>query len=51
MLDQIIAQAPIYLLVYARCFALLLTLPLFSTRAVSRIAKLALSFYMAFFVL
>lgn len=50
MLDKIILQAPIYLLIFARCFVLLLTLPLFSTRAVSRIAKIALAGYMAFFI-
>lgn len=48
MLDNIIASAPIFLLVYVRCFALILTLPLFSMRSVSRIAKIALSGYMAF---
>ena len=50
MLDTILLRAPVYLLVYARCFALLMTLPLFSTRAVSRIAKLAFAGYMAFFM-
>ncbi|MCQ2596269.1 MAG: flagellar biosynthetic protein FliR [Treponema sp.] len=48
MLDSIIAKAPYFLLVYARCFAMIVTLPLFSMRAVNRRAKLALSFYMAF---
>ena len=51
MFDQILSQAPLYLLVFVRCFALLMTLPLFSTRAVSRIAKIALAGYMAFFML
>lgn len=51
MLDSILNKAPFFLLVYARCFALLLTLPLFSMRSVPRRAKLALSFYMTFLML
>lgn len=51
MLDFILSRAPFFLLVYARCFTLLLTLPLFSMRSVPRRAKLALSFYMAFLML
>lgn len=48
MLDSILVKAPYFLLVYARCFTMIITLPLFSMRSVPRIAKLALSFYMAF---
>ena len=48
MLDSILLKAPYFLLVYARCFTMIITLPLFSMRSVPRIAKLALSFYMAF---
>lgn len=51
MLNSILNRAPFFLLVYARCFTLLLTLPLFSMRSVPRRAKLALSFYMAFLML
>ena len=51
MIDIILSRAPIYLLIFARCFALILTLPLFSTRAVSRVAKIAFSGYMAYFLL
>ena len=51
MLDTILLQAPLYLLIFARCLALIMTLPLFSTRAVSRIAKIAFAGYMAFFML
>jgi len=51
MLDTVIAKAPFFLLVYARCFAMIATLPLFSMRSVNRRAKLALSFYMAFLML
>ena len=51
MFDTILSQAPVYLLVFVRCFALIMTLPLFSTRAVSRIAKIAFAGYMAFFML
>ena len=50
-MEQILINAPVYLLVFARCFTLLLTLPLFSTRAVSRVAKIAFAGYMAFFML
>ncbi len=51
MIDLILSKAPVYLLIYVRCFALIMTLPLFSTRAVSRIAKVAFAGYMAFFLL
>lgn len=51
MLDEIIFQLPIFLLVFARVFVMLMTLPLFSMRAVSRIAKIALAGYISFFSL
>ncbi len=51
MLAQILNAAPLYLLVAARCFALLMTLPLFSIRSVSRVAKVAFAGYMAFLLL
>ena len=47
-MDSVLGKAPFFLLVYARCFAMLVTLPLFSMRGVSRRVKLVLSFYMAF---
>ncbi len=50
-MEKILLNAPVYLLVFARCFALIMTLPLFSTRAVSRVAKIAFAGYMAFFML
>ncbi|MCQ2577100.1 MAG: flagellar biosynthetic protein FliR [Treponema sp.] len=50
MFDSILSKAPQYLLVFVRCFALILTLPLFSMRSVSRVAKVALAGYMAFFI-
>ena len=50
-MDKILLNAPAFLLVFARCFALIMTLPLFSTRAVTRIAKVAFAGYMAFFML
>ena len=50
MLDSILLKAPVYLLVFVRCFALILTLPMFSMRAASRIAKVALAGYIAFFL-
>ncbi|MCQ2575499.1 MAG: flagellar biosynthetic protein FliR [Treponema sp.] len=51
MLDYIVNKAPVYLLVFARCFALLMTTPLFSMRSVPRTAKVALAGYMSFFLL
>ncbi len=51
MLERILSFAPGYLLVYVRCFAVVMTLPLFSVRSVSKMAKLALSGYIAFIVL
>lgn len=51
MLEKIVSNAPIYLLCAVRCFALLMTMPLFSTRAVSRVAKVALAGTMAFCLL
>ncbi len=49
-LEFIAARAPVFLLVAARCFALMMTLPLLSSKAVPRIAKVALAFYMAYFI-
>lgn len=51
MLDSIFLQAPVYLLIFGRIFAMLMVLPLFSMRATPRIAKIALAGYMAFFIL
>ncbi len=50
MLERIVYQAPFFLLVCARCFALILTMPLFSMRTVSRTAKVALTAYMAYII-
>ena len=50
MLNSIVIQAPLYLLVFVRCFALIMTLPMFSMRAASRVAKVAIAGYMAFFI-
>ena len=50
MLDGILLKAPVYLLVFVRCFALILTLPMFSMRSASRIAKVAIAGYIAFFI-
>jgi len=51
MIDRIVAQAPMFLLVAVRCFAMLMTLPLFSMRSVPRTAKIALAGYMAYLIL
>ena len=48
MIDRIVSHAPIFLLIAVRCFALLMTLPLFSMRSVPRTAKIALAGYMAY---
>ena len=50
MLDSILLKAPVYLLVFVRCFALIMTLPMFSMRSASRVAKVAIAGYMAFFI-
>ena len=50
-MNNVIMNAPVFLLLFIRCFTMLLTLPLFSMRAVSRLAKVALAGYMAFFLL
>ena len=50
MLETLVLRAPFYLLVAGRCFALLLTLPLFSMRTIPRMAKVAIAGYMAFLI-
>lgn len=50
MLDKIILNAPLYLLVFARIFATLMLLPVFSMRSTPRTAKIALAAYIAFFI-
>ena len=50
MLEKVFLHSSVFLLVYIRCFAMLLTLPLFSMRAVSRVAKVALAAYMSFII-
>ena len=51
MVDKILLQAPVFLLVAVRCVGLLMTLPLFSMRAVPMVAKVALAGYMSFFLM
>jgi flagellar biosynthetic protein FliR len=51
MLDIIVANAPVFLLVAVRCFALIQTLPLLSAKTVPRVARVALAGYIAFLVL
>lgn len=48
MFDQLLSQAPVFLLVAIRCFSLLMTLPLFSMRNIPSAAKVALAGFMAF---
>lgn len=49
-IEFIAQRAPVFLLIVARCFALIMTLPLLSSKTVPRIAKVALAFYMAYFI-
>lgn len=51
MIDVIAMNAPVFLLVAARCFALLMTMPLFSMRSVSSVARVALAGYMAYILM
>ena len=51
MLEEIVQKAPLFLIICARCFSMVITLPLFSIRSVSRIAKLALTGFMAYILL
>ena len=51
MINSIINQAPLFLLIFARTSGLIFTLPLLSTRTVSRIAKIALAGYMSFILI
>ncbi|MCQ2247451.1 MAG: flagellar biosynthetic protein FliR [Treponema sp.] len=50
MLDQMVAHAPLFLLAVFRCFTTLMALPLFSSRTVPRMAKIALALYMGWFI-
>ncbi|WP_407400875.1 flagellar biosynthetic protein FliR [Treponema sp.] len=50
MLEQIVFNAPIFLLVLFRCFTTMMTLPLLSSKTVPRMAKIALALYMAYFI-
>ncbi|MDO4506446.1 MAG: flagellar biosynthetic protein FliR [Spirochaetales bacterium] len=50
MLEQIVSNAPIFLLVVFRCFTTMMTLPLLSSKTVPRMAKIALALYMAYFI-
>ena len=51
MLNTLFANASVFLIIAVRCFAFLMSMPLFSLKSVSTIVKVALSGYMAFFIL
>lgn len=51
MIDKIVTNAPLFLLIAARCIALVFTLPLFSMRSTPRAAKLVVASYIAFFLM
>ncbi len=48
MIEDLVKNAPSFILVAARCAAFIMTVPLLSTRAVPRVAKIALAGYIAF---
>ena len=50
MPEGILRNAPVYLLAAARCFALIMTLPLFSSQTVNRKVKVALAGFLAVFI-
>lgn len=49
MINDLLNNAPLFILVCARCLGLILILPMFSMRTVNFAAKVALSGYMAYF--
>lgn len=51
MVETIAANAAVFLIVAVRCFAFVMTMPLFSMRSVNTIVKVALAGYMAYFML
>jgi flagellar biosynthetic protein FliR len=51
MIQQIVAQAPIFLLIAVRCLAMIRSVPLLSTQAVPSVARVALAGYVAFLVM
>lgn len=50
MIQSLLDNAPLFLLVAVRIFALIMTMPLLSSRAISRVLKIALTGYVTFFV-
>ncbi len=50
MLERIVGESQLFLLVAARCFTLIMTLPLFSSKTIPRLAKVALAGYLAYFL-
>ena len=51
MIDQIVSNAPTFILVAARCLALIMTTPLLATNVVPQVAKIMLTGCMAFIVM
>ncbi len=51
MINQIVDFAPFFLLVAARCAGLIFTLPFFSMRTVSRVAKVAFVGYLSYLLM
>ncbi|MBE6349796.1 MAG: flagellar biosynthetic protein FliR [Spirochaetaceae bacterium] len=50
MIQSLLNNAPLFLLIAVRIFALIMTMPLLSSRAISRVVKIALSGYVTFLV-
>ncbi len=50
MLENLVQSAPMFLLVAVRCLTTMLFMPLLSSRNIHRRVKVALAFYMAYFI-
>ncbi|MBO4404178.1 MAG: flagellar biosynthetic protein FliR [Treponema sp.] len=50
MPSGLLRNAPLFILIAARCLALIMTLPLFSSQTVSRKVKVALAGFLAYFI-
>lgn len=51
MIQQILNNAPLFLLIFGRCLGMIFTLPLFSTRSVSRVAKIGFAGFVSYLLI
>lgn len=51
MFNEIVSNAPVFLLVAVRCFTMIQTLPLFSSSSIPRIARISFAGFLAFLIL